>query len=306
MAAAAPLPDAPPLRAVPLAIPPLELRRALSMIGEAISDPRPFDPWRLDGRDPAMVRALLPLCQRISEGYLRAELQGLEHIARGPALYVANHNGGVLGPDLFCTLGALWRTLGPDAPLYALTHDLAMRRVTPLGRVLQRAGALRAHPEAARRALRSGGSVLVYPGGDLEAHRAFWRRDEIIFERGAGFVQVARDAGVPIIPIVAQGAHRNPLVVHEGAWLAGALGLRRWSRIERFPIALGLPWIVGAGPWVPWLPLPLRVRLRVLSPMWMAKDADPHATRARIAERMQTTLTELAHASGWVDGRPRA
>ena len=51
--------------------------------------------------------------------------QGLEHLRPdpGPVLYVSNHNGGILGPDLFCTLGTLWEALGPDSPPYAMAHD---------------------------------------------------------------------------------------------------------------------------------------------------------------------------------------
>jgi len=273
---------------------PIVPRAIASVLTEALSDPRPFDPWRLDARDPDAVRAMLPLFERIRERYLRAEVEGLEHLGHRPALYVGNHNGGIMGPDLFCTLSLLWRALGPEAPLYAMAHDFAMRRITPLGRVLQRLGGLRAHPESARRVFRSGGSVLAYPGGDLDAYRAFWKRDRIVFGARSGFVRAARDAGVPIVPIVAQGAHRSALIVHEGEWLAGALGLRRWSRIERFPLALSLPWVVGAGPWVPYLPLPFKVRIRVLRPVAVLRGASPDAVSARIVERMQSALDELA------------
>ena len=272
----------------------LELRAVARVIADALGDPRPFDPWRLDARDPATVRALLPLFERIATDYLRARVEGLEHVTRGPALYVGNHSGGIMGPDLFCTLSALWGTLGAEAPLYALAHDFAMRRLLPLGRVLSRVGALRAHPESARRALRAGGSVLVYPGGDLDAYRAFWKRDRIVFGDRAGFVRVAQEAGVPIVPIVAQGAHRSALIVHEGEWLASALGLRRWSRIERFPIALSLPWIVGAGPWVPYLPLPFQVRVRVLPAVFVLPGADARSVQAEIVTQMQSELSSLA------------
>src|SRR5690606_16533814 len=122
---------------------PIVPRAIASVLTEALSDPRPFDPWRLDARDPDAVRAMLPLFERIRERYLRAEVEGLEHLGHRPALYVGNHNGGIMGPDLFCTLSLLWRALGPEAPLYAMAHDFAMRRITPLGRVLQRLGGLR-------------------------------------------------------------------------------------------------------------------------------------------------------------------
>lgn len=270
------------------------LRRALEALADAATDRTPFDPYRLDRRDPATIEALLPLFERLAQRYLKLEIEGLEHLRREPTLYVANHNGGIMGPDLFCTLSMLWRALGPDAPLYGMAHDLAMRRVIPLGRILQRVGCMRAHPDNARRVLGSGGQVLVYPGGDLDAYRPFWRADRVVFGPRAGFATIARDARVPIVPIVAEGAHRSALIVHEGRWLARATGLRRWARVQCFPIALCAPWGLGLGPWVPYLPLPFRIRLRVLPPIRVAPEADPRAAAARVVDRMQAALTELA------------
>jgi 1-acyl-sn-glycerol-3-phosphate acyltransferase len=289
MAAAVALP---PLPRVPVARPPVALRRLGELVLETVTDPKPFDPYRLDARDPDFVRALLPLFEQIATRYLRAEIDGLEHLEPGPVLYVANHNGGILGPDLFCTLSALWRQLGPDAPLHPMAHDLAMQRVTPLGRVLARLGALRAHPSNALRALRAGRAVLAYPGGEREAYRPFHERNRIAFGDHAGFLRVAHEARAPIVPIVAHGAHRSAIFLHQGRWLAERSGLRRWARIERFPIALGLPWGLGLGPWVPYFPLPFPVRLRVLPPRRVGADLE--AARASIVRDMQAALDELA------------
>lgn len=272
------------------------IRRALARLAAAAADRAPFDPHRLDRRDPATVEALLPACELVAHRYLRLRVEGLAHVRSGPALYVANHNGGILGPDLFCTLSTLWRRLGPDAPLYGMAHDLAMRRITPLGRVLQRLGAMRAHPANARRVLARGGQVLVYPGGDLDAYRPFWRRDEVVFGARCGFVRVAQRARVPVVPVVAHGAHRSAVIFHEGRWLARALGLTDWARVQRFPLALALPWGLGVGPWVPYLPLPFPIRLRFLAPIHVAPDEEPRRARDRILGRMQRALTRMADA----------
>ncbi|MCB9730925.1 MAG: 1-acyl-sn-glycerol-3-phosphate acyltransferase [Deltaproteobacteria bacterium] len=239
------------------------------------------------------MAALLPALEWLACRYLRRQVGGAEHVPREPALFVGNHNGGIMGPDLACTMSLLWRALGPETPLFAMAHDFAMRRVTPLGRVLQRLGALRAHPDNARRALSSGGHVLVYPGGDLDAYRSFWRRHEVVFGPRTGFIRIAREAGVPIVPIVASGAHRSAIIFHEGEWLARALGLTRWSRIRRFPLALALPWGIGAGPWVPYLPLPLPVRLRVLPPMRVAPDEPAEHARDRVVAAMQAAMNAM-------------
>jgi 1-acyl-sn-glycerol-3-phosphate acyltransferase len=261
----------------------------------AADDRGAFDPSRLDRRDPRVIAEVLPHLEEIARRWMHLRVEGLEYLARGrPALVVGNHNGGIMGPDLFCTMATLWRAFGPDAPLYAMAHDFAMRRVHRLGRMLQRIGAMRADPDNAVAVLRRGGIVLVYPGGDLDAFRHFSRRNEIVFGPRTGFVRVAQETGAPIVPIVAYGAHRSAIILHEGEWLAHALGLARWSRIVRFPIALALPWGVCLGPWVPYFPLPFPIRLRVLPAIDVRRDLDPRDIRDDVISRMQCAMDEMA------------
>ncbi len=254
----------------------------------------PYEPDSLDRRDPRVIRALLPVARRLNRHYLRLKRDGLEHIPRTPALFVSNHNGGISGPDLACTMATLWETVGPHAPLYALAHDFAMRQLTPLGRLMQKVGAIRASPQNAEKVLRAGGQALVYPGGDLEAYRHTRQRDEIVLGKRTGFVKVAQRVGVPIVPIVAHGAHRSAYIFDDGAWIARALDLQRWARLERFPLALALPWGLAIGPWLPYLPLPFQVRLRVLPPIIPHPDEEPANVRERVRAKMQAALDALA------------
>jgi 1-acyl-sn-glycerol-3-phosphate acyltransferase len=250
----------------------------------------------LDAREPAWIARVLPLFRGYTRHYVRLEASGLQHLGHEPTLLVGNHNGGICGPDLPATLATLWGRLGPEAPLYALAHDFAMRQVTPLGHLLQKFGALRASPENARRALNRGGQVLVYPGGDIEAYRHFSRRDSIVLGSRRGYLRLARELQVPIQPIVVQGAHRSALVLSEGRRLARLAKLHSWARLERFPIALCAPWGLALGPWLPYLPLPLRLRLRVLPKTWVDRSEDIELAHARITRGMQSTLTELSRA----------
>lgn len=256
-----------------------------------------FDCDRLDQRDPALITAVLPPLRIVTSRYLRLRVQGLEHLREsrsGPVIYVSNHNGGILGPDLFCTLGCLWEALTPQTPLFQLAHDFAMRQLRPMGRVLQRFGAVRACPENARRILRGGAQLLVYPGGDLEAYRHSRRRDEIVLGQRSGFVRVAQQLGVPIVPIVVHGAHRSAWIFSEGERIARLLQLKRWGRLERFPLALALPWGLAPGPWIPYLPLPFPIRLRVLPPVPVAPATPVDAAREELRARMQRALQDLA------------
>jgi 1-acyl-sn-glycerol-3-phosphate acyltransferase len=255
---------------------------------------QPFDADRLDARDPALVAQILPFVRAANRRYLRLRAEGFEHLGREPALYVGNHNGGITGPDLCCTLGSLWDALGPETPLYALAHDFAMRQMKPFGAVIQRFGAVRAKPDNALRALRAGAHVLVYPGGDLDAYRHARRRDEVVLGPRTGFVRLAQAAGVPIVPIVAHGAHRSAYIFHEGEGLARLIGLKRWARLERFPLALALPWGLALGPWLPYLPLPFPIQLRALGPIAAPADAPPERIREQVQSVMQGALDDLA------------
>jgi 1-acyl-sn-glycerol-3-phosphate acyltransferase len=256
-----------------------------------------FDPDRLDVRSPELIAAVLPHARLLSQRYFRLRVEGIEHVGDDPVLYVGNHNNGLAGPDIACTLVSLWDRRGPVAPLYALAHDFAMRQLTPFGAVLQRFGGLRASPENGRRVLGAGGQLLVYPGGDLEAYRHSRRRDEIVLGERTGFIRLAQETGVPIQPVVAQGAHRSVYIFSEGEGIARRIGLKRWARLERFPLALSLPWGFVAGPWLPYLPLPFPIRLRFLPPIRVPPGDDPAAARERVRARMQEALDEMARTA---------
>lgn len=279
-----------PLESAALAL--RELRAAIEQRAE------PFEPDRLDVRDPALIAGVMPLVRAYMHGYLKMRTEGVEHLGAGPVLYVSNHNGGIVGPDLLATLGLLWESLGPEAPVYALAHDFAMRQAPAFGRFIQRFGGLRAARENAERALLAGGRVLVYPGGDIDAYRHFNRRNEIVFGQRTGFVLVARRADVPIVPIVVHGAHRSAYIFSEGEAIARLLQMPRWARLSRFPLALALPWGFAAGPWIPYLPLPFQLRVRVLPPMRVEGGEAPGEARERVREAMQAALTEMAREAG--------
>ncbi len=253
-----------------------------------------YHPDSLDNRDPELIARALPFLEAFNAHYFRVRCQGCEHVPRGPVMFVSNHNGGIAGPDLPCTLAQLWRLLKPESPLFALAHDFVMRQFTPLGRVLQRFGALSANRANARRVLEAGGQVLVYPGGDLEAYRRFTRRNEVLILPRTGFVQVAREMGAPIVPIVAHGAHRSAFIFSEGKRIASLLDMRSWARLQRFPLALALPWGVAPGPWLPYLPLPFRVRLRILAPIFVAPADDPTEVARHVQHAMQRALHEMS------------
>ena len=80
--------------------------------------------------------------------------------------------------------------------------------------------------------------VLVYPGGDWETHRPSWESDKVDFAGRKGFIRLALDAGVPIVPVVSIGGQETALFLSRGAGLAKALRLDKLFRLKVLPISI--------------------------------------------------------------------
>jgi 1-acyl-sn-glycerol-3-phosphate acyltransferase len=262
-------------------------------------------PRPLEARDPAFIRAELPRLGTLYDRYNDVTVEGLDELPPGAALMVGNHNGGVASPDMFALMVAYWRSQGVESPAYGLMHDFPFY-VPPLGGYLAKLGAVPAHPENARALLARGARVLVYPGGDLDAFRPHARRHEVVFGQRSGFVRIALRARVPIVPVVSIGAHEAFHVLTDGASVARRFGIKRLFRWEVFPVVAGLPWGLWVGPG-PYLPLPVRMKVKVLPPITWPElalgAADDEAVvwrcREQVRRTMQLALDEMARQGRW-------
>jgi 1-acyl-sn-glycerol-3-phosphate acyltransferase len=222
---------------------------------------------RIDLRDVDQLgRALDRFGPWIERAYApRAE--GLEHLEReGPALLVGNHSGGPLAmiEPLVLAYAASRRVARERLP-HLLLHEIMWR--TPLAPWLASIGAVRATAETANGLLASGRSVLVYPGGDREAFRTFRERDTISFGARRGYVKLAIERGVPIVPVVTTGMHSGFMCLDDGHALATRLPLARSLRVGVLPVTLSFPFGLGIGVPPPYVPAFANVRIRVLPPM---------------------------------------
>jgi len=261
---------------------------------------RRYDIDSIDNRDPELVARSLAAFERVAGSYFRAEVRGIERIPEGAALYVGNHNAGILSPDTGLFAAAVHRTLGLAAVPYGLAHEVALE-LPLLHQLLVPMGAVRASHDSARRLFARGDKVLVYPGGDQEALRPFRHRNRIVFGGRDGYIRSALRAGVPVIPFVAAGAHATFVILDDGRWLARVLGADRWLRLKVWPITLCLPWGLVVGP-VPYVPWPTRILIEVMQPMSFDRvgevaakdDAYVRACADRVEAAMQATLDRLA------------
>jgi len=250
----------------------------------------------LDDRDGLLIRDVMPVAWMVASLWFRAEVRGLHHIPREePVLLVGNHSGGNVTPDSFVFALGFASHFGPERPLHVLVHNL-VSAYPGLG-FLRRLGTLPASPKAAREALAAGSCVLVYPGGDHEAHRPSSESTRIDFGGRAGFVRIAVEAGVPIVPVVSIGGQETALFLGRGERLARALDGGRGPRPKTLPLSLAVPWGLNVGDLAGHLPLPAKIVVQVLPPIDVVArfgdDPDVDAVYEHVTGTMQEMLTEL-------------
>jgi 1-acyl-sn-glycerol-3-phosphate acyltransferase len=257
--------------------------------------PRAVDGNDVDAWDPDYIRAVLPGWRALMSVYFRGEVRGLDNIpADGPCLLVGNHSGGTMIADTFVFAGEFYAHFGPERRFHQLAHDIAARLP---GTGLRRWGTVSASHENARRAFERGAAVLVYPGGDYETFRPSWRGGNIEFGGRKGWIRLALEAGVPIIPVVAAGGQETALFVTRGERVAKATGWSDLTRIKVFPFAIGPPFGITLMDLPARLPLPAKITLEVLEPIDLRErfgpDPDPDEVYEAVTGDMQETLTGL-------------
>src|SRR5918912_3661100 len=199
----------------------------------------PEDPF--DALDPEYIRATLPALRTLSDIYFRAEVSGMDRIPdEGPVLLVGNHSGGTMIADTFVFAQAFYDHFGPHRLFHQLAHDLVFK-VPGLRTWVQRYGTVPASPTNMGRALERDAALLVYPGGDEESFRPSWETSEVTFAGRTGFVKLALEHRVPIVPIVALGGQETALFLGRGRGVAETLRLDRLARLKVLPAILGPP-----------------------------------------------------------------
>jgi 1-acyl-sn-glycerol-3-phosphate acyltransferase len=249
----------------------------------------------LDEWDPRYIRRTLPLMSGAFGSYFRGEVRGLERIpASGPVLLVGNHSGGTMIADTFVFTIRFYEHFGPERRFHQLAHDLAAR-LPGLG--IRPYGTVRASHENAKRAFEKGAAVLAYPGGDYETFRPSWHSERIEFGGRSGFVRLALEAEVPIVPVVAIGGQETGLFVTRGQRAARLVGLDRLARIKVLPVSLGPPFGVNLLDLPLRLPLPAKITVDVLPPIDLRKRFGPDPDHREVYEQltgdMQQALTGL-------------
>jgi 1-acyl-sn-glycerol-3-phosphate acyltransferase len=246
----------------------------------------------LTARDPAFMKQWWPIVRKAQQIWHRPQVRGIERVPEGACLIVSNHSGGMLSMDAPILFEAFAAHHGLERPAYLLAHDVLFK--TPIGGLMRRWGIVPANPGVARTALEEGGVVLVFPGGDEDVYRPSTNSTVIDFHGRTGYLTLAAQAGVPIVPVVSIGGHETQLFLTSGKGLAKTFRMPKFMRTRVFPVTLGVPF--GIAPLN--LPLPSKIVVQVLDPI------DPPAENASAEERaaidkkvravMQRAMNQLA------------
>ena len=97
----------------------------------------------------------------------------------GGALVVSNHSGGLFAMDVPVFATGFYDRYGYERPVYTLSFDLIF--TGPTADFFRKTGCIPANHENADEALRTGGVVVVFPGGDYDGFRPTTARNKIDF-----------------------------------------------------------------------------------------------------------------------------
>jgi 1-acyl-sn-glycerol-3-phosphate acyltransferase len=233
---------------------------------------------------PKFIAVFTRLFWPFARIWFRPRVEGLQQLPPAPCLFVANHSAyGVF--EVLVMIAIWYRHFGPARPVAGLAHDLGM--LAPLRWPVEAIGGVRATPSAAKELLGRGLDVLVFPGGFLDAMRPFTARYEVRWGGRSGFLRVAAESAVPIVPVANCGSHAQYTIL-----------------LDRLPLPLGflgllaalVAWLVGWISW-PWVllgltfamvPNPTRMDLQFLPTLYPNQLlSEAHGNAAAAAEMVR-------------------
>jgi 1-acyl-sn-glycerol-3-phosphate acyltransferase len=259
------------------------IRAALGAIVEAIRSGYGADAQQAQdlpdgGYDPAFVERTAPLLEFLWTRYFRVRLLGIENVPNdGAALLVGNHSGGI-PYDGAMLLHGVRRDHATHRHVRPLVANFAFRSGW-MANVVARVGCVRASMENALPMLARGELVAVFPEGLRGVGKLYRERYRLArFGRG-GFVRLAREAQVPLLPVAIVGAEEIHPVI---------------GKITRFAEPLGIPYI-PITPTFPWLgpfgllPVPTKWTIQIGPPIAPPRPGDEGGT-ARVAESVRSAI----------------
>ena len=230
------------------------------------------------GHDPHFLERAAPLLEFLWSRYFRVRLLGIENVPDGgAALLVGNHSGGIPYDGAMLLYG-MYRNHPKHRRVRPLIANFAFRAGW-MANVVARIGGVRASTETALPLLGAGELVAVFPEGLKGVGKLYRERYRLArFGRG-GFVRLARQARVPLLPVAIVGAEEIHPVIGKITRLAEPLGL------PYIPITPTFPWLGPLG----LLPVPTKWTIQIGPPIPPPAIGDEAGT-VQVAEAVRTAI----------------
>lgn len=221
--------------------------------------------WSLEGPDWDFMEQQRYLWNPLMDYWFRMEVEGWENIPEPPVLLVGIHSGAPFVWDAWTVGVQWWRHFGRSRPIHGTAHD-ALMALPLIGDYFRRMGVVPAAPDSMASALAEGHDVALWPGGERDSLRHWTQRDEAVLAGRTGFIRLAINSGVPIVPISTVGGPDAMPILATGRRFAKLLRLDKIARLKMFPIAVQAPW--GLSPaFLPEIPFPTKIRTAFQPPV---------------------------------------
>ena len=181
-------------------------------------------------RDSGMMQMVISKCKSLwtyisedVEQNIKASfvIKDLEKLPSGPALFLC-HPHGLIGYSWmlhFCYGIHEWPTQRPIVAIHSILF-----RIPIIKEVLEQFRCIEAKESTIREYLQKGKSVAIVTGGIEEMLHNGDPNVKLVLEKRKGYARIAKECGVPIIPLFTVG--ENELFPTEPFWL--------WKQLQRF------------------------------------------------------------------------
>jgi 1-acyl-sn-glycerol-3-phosphate acyltransferase len=233
------------------------------------------DPYGISRHHLALALGVLTFFYR---RYFRVRCRGIENIpARGRAMLVGNHSGGVAIDGAMVITSAFLEKEPPR--LVQGMADKFLNRFPFLSLWTSRTGQFTGLPEHALRLLEDGRLLLVFPEGARGTAKLYRQRDTLV-DFGTGFMRLALRTRTPVVPF---------------AFLGGGSALPTVYNAYTLGRLLGVPY-VPLTPWLLPLPLPARLEVRYGAPLHFEGSGDEEdEVVQRHVETVKAAIVRLMH-----------
>jgi 1-acyl-sn-glycerol-3-phosphate acyltransferase len=236
-----------------------------------------FDPFGFD-RDTS--RWTLAAAAWLHRRYFRCIVNGIERVPQGRVLIVANHSGQI--PIDGMMIGASLM-LDADPPRFPRSMVERWTVELPfLSTFFPRVGQVLGSPENARRLLRQGECIVVFPEGAKGISKPFSERYQLK-PFGLGFMRLALETNTPIVPVSVVGAEEQYISLANFERAGRLMGMPALPIVPQ--LFLGMP-----------LPLPTRYRIRFGDPLHFEgdPDADDVVVESKVAQVRERIAAMIA------------